>query len=87
MGFELNAHTTLSAIWEAYQKRCVPQEASEVQIRHTKTAFFAGAHAFLVLLLNFKPANADDLTPEFLDREVRRIQDLHQELDRFVREG
>ena len=84
---DLSAATTLTAVWNAYREVCVPKEASDVQIAHTKKAFFAGAHAFFLLLLKLKPTNMADLTPELIATEIKRLQALHNELDKFIREG
>lgn len=65
--------------WLEYLRRVLPGDASEVQIRECKRAFFAGAHAFHSIQLT-KISKGDQCT----DADLRLMDDLRDELAEFA---
>lgn len=67
--------------WKSYRELVVPDDASDVQIRETRQAFYAGAAIlFQALMVALDPGTeptADDM---------QRMADLQAELDAFGQE-
>jgi hypothetical protein len=65
--------------WLEYQRQVLPADASEIQIRECKRAFFAGARALETLLLTHLE-DGDQIT----DAELKLVKELRDELSEFV---
>ncbi len=64
--------------WESYRRTVVPKDASEVQLKETRQAFFAGA-AILFQTIMMSMDSGEEPT----DADMRRMQALQDELDEF----
>jgi hypothetical protein len=76
-------------MWESYRKTCVPKEAEEPQIRHTRAAFYAGASGILRILMTIcyleilqkeKGQSIETISEE----HAERITELMAELQEFI---
>jgi len=64
--------------WNSYRKMVVPSEASDVQVRETRQAFFAGAAIlFESLMIMLEPSD------EPTDTDMQRMEDIQSEIDEF----
>jgi hypothetical protein len=69
----------IEAGWIGYQLAAINAEASELQLSETRMAFFAGAqHLFTSILIIMD----DDREPT--DKDLDRMQLIHQELEDFI---
>lgn len=67
--------------WDSYRRMCVPDGASESQLRETRQAFFAGAAVlFSAIMVTLDPGT------EPTDNDMRRMSDLQNEVDAFGQE-
>jgi len=69
--------TTFAEEWERYRSKCVPKEASDIQIRETKQAFYAGA----ITCFDMQVSACTCLDQHI---SVARIQSIQTELFKFV---
>lgn len=66
--------------WESFREKVVPKNASEVQVRETHQAFYAGAaYLFTRLMLEYGPGK--DPT----DEDLAMMDGVHAELVAFAR--
>lgn len=64
--------------WKSYRSTVVPSNASDIQLKETRQAFFAGvAILFEVLMMDLDPGK------EPTDEDMRRMDDLHAEIDEY----
>jgi len=64
--------------WESYLKYVMPDDASSVQIKETRQAFYSGA---AVLFWTLMIALDEDHEPT--DDDMRKMEDLQKEIDAF----
>ena len=64
--------------WASYQKCVIPEDASPVQIKETRQAFFSGA---AVLFWTLMTGLDEDREPT--DDDMRKMEDLQKEIDAF----
>jgi hypothetical protein len=70
----------VEAGWLGYRASVIPPEASQIQVRETRQAFFAGAtHLFFSLM------HAMDPEEEPTDADEERMAKIHQELEAFAK--
>lgn len=68
----------IEAAWDSYRRMVLPTDASDVQIKETRQAFFAGAATlFHAVLRAVSPG--DEVTPADIDF----MQALQTEIDQF----
>jgi hypothetical protein len=65
--------------WDAYAAQVIPQTASRVQVQETRRAFYAGAMAYLTLLLSHLTPDAEPT-----QEDVSLLERLNAELDAFA---
>lgn len=71
----------VEAGWRSYELLVVPKDASTVQRQESRTAYYAGAqHLWASVFTVLSP----DAEPTDLD--MRRMDAIHRELERFVKE-
>lgn len=71
----------IEAGWMSYLYVVLPKNASDVQIRETRKAFFAGAqHLFATMLTVLEPGT------EATDNDLNRMTQINEELERFLDE-
>lgn len=64
--------------WNSYRKMVVSSEASDVQVRETRQAFYAGASIlFESLMMVLEPGD------EPTDTDMQRMEDIQSEIDEF----
>lgn len=71
----------LATEWENYQSVCVPKDAGDNQREGTRIAFYSGAAALFALMMNML-----DSDKEPTDADLRRIDEVHRELEEFREE-
>lgn len=64
--------------WQSYLEGVMPADAPEIQIRECRQAFYAGA---AVLMQSIKAGL--DSGSEPTEADIRRMSDIHAELDVF----
>lgn len=67
--------------WERYRQMVVPRDASEVQVKETRQAFYAGASVLFTTLVN-----ALEPGQEATDADLRKMNDIQAEIDAFGQE-
>lgn len=72
----------IETLWQSYREKVVPPDASEVQVRETRLAFFAGAGSLLHFLSGTLDDTGDpnDVTPG----DMSVMEDIGAEIDEFV---
>jgi len=70
----------MAEMWEQYRRKAVPKNASEVQVRETHQAFYAGASGlFAQMVLRLDP----DKDPT--DGDMAVLDGVHAELVAFAK--
>jgi hypothetical protein len=72
---------TISSMWGNYQRNVLPPEAGPEQLIETRRAFYAGAHAFFLLISGGLDNDANP-TPA----DVAYVESLRQEVGDFVQQ-
>lgn len=67
--------------WNSYERDVIPSGAPPVQRQETRRAFYAGAR---ILLANLSASLDPDAEPTA--RDLVRLESIHQELERFLRD-
>lgn len=71
----------VEAGWVGFRMKVVPANASEVQLREMRLAFFAGAqHLFSSIMVMLDPG------VEPSEKDLERMSKIHKELGDFVKE-
>jgi hypothetical protein len=70
----------IEAGWVGLKLASIPETAPQVQIDEMRNAFFAGAHHLFSSIMSF----LDD-GREPTDNDLRRMTQVHEELDRFIK--
>jgi hypothetical protein len=68
----------IEAGWKSYRKLVIPKEATDVQIRECRQAFYAGAAILFKGIMG-----ALDSESEPTDADMERMQRIQDELDEF----
>ena len=68
-------------LWQSYADRVLPRNASWVQRQETRRAFYAGAHALFVGIVNGLTEG-----PEPQEEDLRALDDLRDEFEAFARD-
>jgi hypothetical protein len=82
----VTASSDIGRAFDSYRSKVIPFDASAVQIRETRRAFYAGAQAILTAMLNieqgppFAPLTEADLTAG-----ADKVEALRLELQQFVK--
>lgn len=71
---------TLKQMWNQFQERVLPSNCSEIQLRETKRAFYAGAECLLSTIMSNLTSDAEPTEEDF-----KMMNDLHQEFLDFVK--
>jgi len=67
--------------WQAFRLTAIPKNAHEIQLREMKVAYYAGCqHLFACMMSTLD--EQEEPTPE----DLRRVELIHKELDRWVNE-
>lgn len=64
--------------WIEYQRRVLPRDASDVQIRECKRAFFAGAHALYSIQIT-QTSQGSEIT----EADLNLVEAIRDELSEF----
>lgn len=72
----------LDAKWRSFAEKTIPVEAPTIQHRECRRAFYAGAKAFFVTIME----EAEPGTDEPTEADMVMIQALDDELDQFARD-
>lgn len=67
--------------WAGLRLAAVPENASEIQIKEMRNAFFAGAQHLFTSILSFLD---DDKEPT--DTDMKRMSQVSDELQNFIKE-
>lgn len=68
----------IEAEWVDYAIRVIPVDAPPVQVTETRRAFYAGAMAFLSIVMNQAEAGAEPT-----DNDLAMMDDLQAEFEEF----
>jgi len=71
----------IEAGWTSLRLMAIPLDASAMQLREMRMAFFAGAQHVFGSMMTFM-----DEGQEPTDRDLERMDKIHQELEAFVAE-
>lgn len=67
--------------WAGFRLAVLPENASQIQVDEMRKAFFAGAqHLFSSIMCILDPGS------EPTDRDLRRMDQIHQELEAFQKD-
>ena len=64
--------------WNSYRAMCVPKDASEVQVKETKQAFYAGASILFTFLMQTLDGGTEETAAD-----LQKMADLQAEIDAF----
>jgi hypothetical protein len=64
--------------WQSYRKMVIPGDASPVQIRETKQAFYAGASLLWYALMATLDADAEPT-----EADMRRMDSINKEIEAY----
>ena len=68
---------TIQEMWESYRKQVIPADASAIQIRECRFAFYGGAQSILSITYNIGDKSISN------DAGVQMLEGLHQEVQMF----
>lgn len=67
--------------WALYRAQVMPHDVSDIQLRETRQAFYAGAqHVLACVMVSLDPGT------EPTDDDLQRMDYLHEELEEFANE-
>lgn len=69
----------IATAWFAYRGKCVPEDASAIQVQETRRAFYAGATTFLAIVM----ANPEPGIEATVD-DLRMMDEIDAELKQFA---
>lgn len=71
----------IATAWAGFERAVVPPDANRIQRQEMRRSFYAGAHAFLGILMR-QLSETDEVAPEDLDM----MDEIEAELEAFMRD-